>query len=134
MHEYMSKTRVWELLCPGRPEEVSRAPRWTRDVLSDCPHADDAALIVTELGTNAVMHTASPNFRVTIRLARATVTITVSDHGKSATVPRPKTPTGHTTHGRGLFLVSQLAAHVRISNHPYGHTVAAHLAPKAPAC
>ncbi|WP_314176172.1 ATP-binding protein [Streptomyces winkii] len=126
--------QVWELLCPGRPEEVSRARRWTRDVLAGCPQADDAALIVTELGTNAVTHTSSPDFRVSIRRARSTVTITVSDHGNSATVPLPTTPNAEGTHGRGLFLVTQLAARVRITNHMYGHTVAAHLAPEAPAC
>ena len=134
MHEYMSRTQLWELLFPGLPEEVSRARRWTRDVLADCPYADDAALIVTELGTNAVTHTTSPDFRVTIRHARATVTITVSDRGFSATVPCPTTPYGGGTHGRGLFLVTQLATHVRITNRPYGHTIAAHLVPEVPAC
>lgn len=134
MHEYISETRLWELRFPGLPEEVSRARRWTRDVLADCPCADDAALIVTELVTNAVTHTTSPDFRLTIRQARDTVTITVSDHGHSATVSHPTKPRAGAVHGRGLFLVTRLATRVRIISRPNGHTVAAHLVPEEPAC
>ncbi|CAL2066726.1 protein of unknown function [Streptomyces murinus] len=53
------RVQVWGLSCPGFPEEVSRARRWTRDILRGSPLADDAALIVSELSTNAIRHTAS---------------------------------------------------------------------------
>ncbi|MEV6183724.1 ATP-binding protein, partial [Streptomyces sp. NPDC052015] len=59
MHEYTSTARVWGLSCPGFPEEVSRARRWTRDVLRGSPFAEDAELIVSELSANAILHTAS---------------------------------------------------------------------------
>ena len=42
MHEYTSTARVWGLTCPGFPEEVSRARRWTRDILRGSPLAEDA--------------------------------------------------------------------------------------------
>lgn len=56
MHECMSKVRIWELSCPGFREEVSRARQCARGTLADSPHADDAALIVTELSINALLH------------------------------------------------------------------------------
>ncbi|WP_078941475.1 hypothetical protein [Streptomyces cellulosae] len=52
MHEYTSTARVWGLTCPGFPEEVSRARRWTRDILRGSPLAEDAELIVSELSAN----------------------------------------------------------------------------------
>lgn len=66
MHEYMSmgSVRVWGLTCPGFPEEVGRARRWTRDILSGHACVDDAALIVSELGTNALLYTASAKIGV----------------------------------------------------------------------
>ena len=59
MDEYTSRTRVWGFTCPGSPEEVGRARRWTRDILRESSCADAAELIVSELGSNAVLHTAS---------------------------------------------------------------------------
>ena len=44
---------------PGAPQELHIARSWVRAVLDGHPHREDAALIVTELGTNAFMHTAS---------------------------------------------------------------------------
>ncbi len=52
MHEYTCTARVWGLTCPGFPEEVSRARRWTRDILRGSPLAEDAELIVSELSAN----------------------------------------------------------------------------------
>ncbi|WP_031028060.1 ATP-binding protein [Streptomyces albus] len=127
MHEYMSDWRIWELTCPGLPEEVSRARRWTRDVLHDSPHADDAALIVSELGSNALMHSASggPNgsFHVSLHRSRGTVLLAVTDTGGSTTKPHVETPGEDDTHGRGLSLVTALAGRVRVSGDDYGRTV-----------
>jgi anti-sigma regulatory factor (Ser/Thr protein kinase) len=134
MDEYTSMVQVWELLCPGVPEEVSRARRWTRDVLSGCPAAEDAELIVSELGTNAVTHTTSRDFRVTIRRTCAAVTITVTDRGDSASTPHLTAPYDNGTHGRGLAVVTQLAADVRVTGNLQGHVVAAHLPTEVAPC
>lgn len=131
MHEYMSTGRIWELTCPGLLEEVSRARRWIRDVLHDSPHADDAALIVTELGANAVHHSASgtPNgsFHLSLHRWPGVVVLAVTDTGGSDTKPHVEMPDEEETHGRGLALVMALAGRVRVSGDDYGRTVTVEL-------
>ncbi|WP_431784470.1 ATP-binding protein [Streptomyces chumphonensis] len=140
MHEHTSTGHVWELLLPGLPEEVGRARRWTRDVLRGCPCADDAALIVTELGANAVTHTNGPAFRVTITRADQAVSVAVADAGNTTTSPRVTHADESSTHGCGLHIAALLATDLTITRDHHGHTVTAHFATKtqvteqAPAC
>jgi anti-sigma regulatory factor (Ser/Thr protein kinase) len=131
MHEYTSKVRIWELTCPGLFEEVGRARRWTRDILSGTPYADDATLIVSELATNAVQHTASGSegeaFALTLTRTSDSVTITVTDSGGTRTTPHVQSPDQDTPHGRGLALITLLAHRVEIHGDELGHTVTAEL-------
>ncbi|MFD7238760.1 ATP-binding protein [Streptomyces syringium] len=131
MDEYTSRVRAWGLTCPGSPEEVGRARRWTRDVLGDCPCVDDATLIVSELSTNAVTHTASGNdaglFHITLALSERVVAISVMDAGNSATGPKVEHARAADTHGRGLALVSVLAENVAVCRNSQGYTVTAEL-------
>jgi anti-sigma regulatory factor (Ser/Thr protein kinase) len=135
MHEYLSSPRVWGLSCPGSPEEVARARRWTRDVLRESPCADDAALIVTELSTNAVLHTHTDvaadlppgAFHVSLAVSEALVSISVTDSGGTKTAPTVEHPDADETHGRGLAMVTALAHHVETHVETHGHTVTAHL-------
>ncbi|GAA2622891.1 ATP-binding protein [Streptomyces axinellae] len=135
MHEYMSTERIWELTCPGLPEEVSRLRRWTRDVLRDSACADDAALIVSELGSNALVHSASggPNgsFHVSLHRSPGTVVLAVTDTGGGSTKPHVETPDEEETHGRGLGLVTALASRVCVSGDDYGRTVTVEMNDKA---
>ncbi|MGI5349918.1 ATP-binding protein [Streptomyces sp. CA-250714] len=127
MHEYMSTRRIWELICPGLPEEVGRARRWTRDVLHDSPHAEDAALIVSELGTNALRHSASggPNgsFHISLLRSPGAVVLAVTDMGRATTKPHVENPDENDAHGRGLGLVTALANRVRVTGDGTGRTV-----------
>ncbi|MEU5108768.1 ATP-binding protein [Streptomyces sp. NPDC021354] len=139
MHEYMSSARAWGLTCPGFPEEIGRARRWTRDILSDHPCADIAALIVSELSTNAVTHTASGSptgtFHVALALSAQVVAISVTDAGGQPGKPHPIEPDQDATHGRGLSIVMALAHHLGITGDEHGHTVTAELlTPAAAAC
>jgi len=143
MDEYMSSPRVWGLSCPGLPEEISRARRWVREILSETPCSDDAALIVSELGTNALRHTASGDphgtFHVVVVLSEHMLSISVTDDGKTDTVPTIGQPGPEATGGRGLGMVSALAAHVEIRPGAHGRTVTAELprsdtSPKALTC
>ncbi|MFC4495807.1 ATP-binding protein [Streptomyces ovatisporus] len=132
MHEYTSTVRIWELSCPGYLEEIGRARRWTRDVLSDSDHADDAALIVTELGTNALLHSASGNqgdgFNLTISRTPQAVSVSVTDSGGTRTTPHVEHPDENDTHGRGLALVASLARRLHVyGDDENGHTVTAEL-------
>ncbi|GAA1105187.1 ATP-binding protein [Streptomyces javensis] len=131
MDEYMSAPRVWGLMCPGSREEVTRARRWTRDILSNHPCADDAELIVSELGSNALTHTASGSsygtFQLTLSLSPRTVAISVTDEGGHPEEVSPTEADADDTHGRGLTIVMALARRLDITGGQYGRTVTAQL-------
>lgn len=131
MDEYTSTVRVWGLSCPGFPEEVSRARRWTREILRDRPCADDAALIVTELGTNALRHTTSGSplgaFHVALALTDQVLAISVTDTGGTSSAPQIQHPGTTATHGRGLGMVTALASHIEIHGDHHGRTITAEL-------
>ncbi|MGC3001782.1 ATP-binding protein, partial [Streptomyces sp. G35A] len=91
------------------PAEVGRARRWVRSRLAGCgigadePLAETLILLVSELVTNAVVHTGCP---AVLRLslpgagtADATVRLEVADRSERAPVPR--CVGGEATGGRG---------------------------------
>ncbi|RZE99789.1 ATP-binding protein [Streptomyces sp. SCA2-2] len=133
MHEYMSRVRVWGLSCPGFPEEVSRARRWTRDILRGSPLAEDAELIVSELSANAILHTASGQPSGTFHLALAVspqvIALSVSDEGGTGTAPKVEhqDEDQEAEHGRGLGMISAIAHRVVVHDSHGGYTVTAEL-------
>ncbi len=100
------------------PAEVGRARRWARSRLAgsgiraDEPLAETLTLLVSELATNAVVHTGRPAM---LRLLMCglrdgsigTVRLEVVD--TSACPPTPRCAEGDETDGRGLALVEGLA-------------------------
>jgi anti-sigma regulatory factor (Ser/Thr protein kinase) len=99
------------------PAEVGRARRWARSRLAgsgiqaDEPLAETLVLLVSELVTNAVVHTGCP---AVLRLSlpdvpaeEATVRLEVADASTRAPVPR--CADDDATGGRGLALVDGLA-------------------------
>ncbi|MFH0520894.1 ATP-binding protein [Streptomyces sp. M41] len=99
------------------PAEVGRARRWARSRLAgsgigvDEPLAETLILLVSELVTNAVVHTGCP---AVLRLSlpgaaqeSATVRLEVADRSDRAPVPRCVGE--DSTGGRGLALVDGLA-------------------------
>ncbi|WP_316741944.1 ATP-binding protein [Streptomyces sp. MK7] len=99
------------------PAEVGRARKWARSrlagsgIASDEPLAETLVLLVSELVTNAVLHTGSP---AVLRLSlpgaaadAATVRLEVADASTRAPVPR--CAGDDATNGRGLALVDGLA-------------------------
>ncbi|MFM9444899.1 ATP-binding protein [Streptomyces acidiscabies] len=131
MHEYMSQVQVWGLSCPGFPEEVGRARRWTRDVLRGSPFVDDAELIVSELSANAILHTASGleagSFHLALAVSDQVVTVSVTDHGRTGTAPKAEHQKQDAEHGRGLEMVSAIAHRVVVHRSGQGHTFTAEL-------
>ena len=99
------------------PAEVGRARRWTRSRLSGCGYDPDASLaealvlVVSELVTNAVVHTGHSavlrlQFPVGPDAERYPVRVEVAD--ASDRPPRPRHAPGEATNGRGLELVENL--------------------------
>ncbi|WP_189855810.1 ATP-binding protein [Streptomyces poonensis] len=100
------------------PAEVGRARKWARSRLAgsgigaDEPLAETLILLVSELVTNAVVHTGCP---AVLRLllqeppgeAAGTVRLEVAD--ACARPPVPRCAEGDDTNGRGLSLVEVLA-------------------------
>ncbi|WP_020121748.1 ATP-binding protein [Streptomyces canus] len=99
------------------PAEVGRARRWARSRLAgsgigiDESLAETLILLVSELVTNAVVHTGRPAvLRLSLpgaEVESATVRLEVAD--RSGRAPVPRCVDGDATGGRGLALVDGLA-------------------------
>ncbi|MEU9041891.1 MULTISPECIES: ATP-binding protein [unclassified Kitasatospora] len=113
-----------QLAVQADPAEVGRARRWVRSRLlnhgvdPDAPMAETVVLVVSELVTNAVVHTGCP---AVLRLclpvtenpeeeARAAgpLRVEVADASQAAPAPRHAGPDEDATNGRGLELVELL--------------------------
>jgi anti-sigma regulatory factor (Ser/Thr protein kinase) len=109
---------------------VSRARRWTRDILRGSPLADDAELIVSELSANAILHTASGglgSFHLALAVSPKVVALSVTDDGGTGTAPKVEQPSEDAVHGRGLGMVSVIAHRVVVHGSHSGYTVTAEL-------
>ncbi|MFD8934221.1 ATP-binding protein [Streptomyces sp. NPDC059578] len=117
----------------GLPQEIGHARRWARSVLGGHPCTDDALLVVTELGTNAIAHTASRggSFLLAVNCSETAVTVTVTDSGGTSTRPHVEHPDDEAFGGRGLALVTAYATRVRIRGDHRGHTITVELCAKA---
>lgn len=70
--------------------------------------SDTAALVVSELVTNAVRHTPCETFTCELRVSEVHLRIEVEGGGRSRLLPRPR-PAPDSEHGRGLVLVDALS-------------------------
>lgn len=90
------------------PESVSLARRFVVEQLHGCPAdlCERAALLVSELATNAVKHARS-RFEVAIETSREKVRVEVRDFGDGS--PRRREPFPSELTGRGLMIVDAMA-------------------------
>jgi serine/threonine-protein kinase RsbW len=92
----------------GSPASVSQARAWVASFLPGSPVADDAALLTSELFTNAILYSASrlPGgvVLVSVRTGRTWIRVDVIDQGEVP--PRIAAPPGL---GQGLEIIRQLA-------------------------
>ncbi|MEW1865044.1 ATP-binding protein [Streptomyces sp. NBC_00669] len=77
---------------------------------ADAELRDDAGLVVTELFTNAVRHTDSEKITCALHDVGSAVRLEVTDQGRGEGDPMPCAATADEEGGRGLLLVSVLAA------------------------
>jgi anti-sigma regulatory factor (Ser/Thr protein kinase) len=110
---------------PGRTDQVPEVRRFIKRALAGCPVVDDAILCVSELATNALLHSASGDggeFEVTVQLGQSSVRVAVSDDG-SPDKPAARVFDDTSEHGRGLALVTLVASDWGESGDEKGRTV-----------
>ena len=116
---------TWTRAFPARADQVGEARRFLAQILDGLPVADDALLCVSELATNAVIHSKSrqPGGRFNVRAGIRDgdrVRIEVEDQGG----PWAQPVCADGQYGRGLFIVGKLARDWGISgNSQAGCTV-----------
>ena len=108
----MYASPLWsaDIRLPGEPGSASRAREFVRGRLAfhDLNYLeDDAASVVSELASNAVVHAQSP-FRVSLHGFERTVLLDVEDASRDQ--PRPRPAQARADNGRGLLIVSMLTS------------------------
>jgi anti-anti-sigma factor len=110
---------------PGRADQIAKGRDFTRRVLASCPVLDEATLLVGELATNAVEHTATGSggqFDVTIYRDETLTIIAVRDEGSdNAPATRPLDLLAED--GRGLGLVELIANRWGCCGNERGRTI-----------
>jgi serine/threonine-protein kinase RsbW len=110
---------------PGRADQIAKARDFTRRVLASCPVLDEATLLVGELATNAVEHTATGSggqFDVIIHRDETAIIIVVRDEGSdNAPASRPHDELAED--GRGLRLVERMADRWGYCGNERGRTI-----------
>jgi anti-sigma regulatory factor (Ser/Thr protein kinase) len=103
----------WSRLFPGRPEQVAQARLFTRSVLAGRPEASTAELVVSELATNALLHSASGHlggrFAVIIQARPDAVRVSVDDLDSADTPQAVAAPDEPRESGMGLVVVAAVA-------------------------
>lgn len=104
---------------PATTDQVSQARRFLAGILDGYDQADDALVCVSELVTNAIVHSHSRepggSFTVRAHLDRKRLRVEVSDQGGPWRTPTRVLPGEQS--GRGLLIVSQLASRWGCAGH-----------------
>jgi serine/threonine-protein kinase RsbW len=128
----------WARAFPGTPGHVGAARRFVAHLLQGSTFRDDALVVLSELFTNALLHTDSgkPGGLVTVQVTRWRhgVRIAVTDQGSlGQPVIRDLAASGEPAEsGHGLYLAAHLAGPLTWHDDPFGRTVAATLGRVAP--
>ncbi|RSN66259.1 ATP-binding protein [Actinomadura sp. WAC 06369] len=119
----------WRRVFSGRVDQVQAARTFAGYMFAGTGREGDVAVVVTELATNAILHTKSGGpqgwFGLELTLADVSyVAVTDQGGGSIPTVQVTRAEAQPAEDGRGLFLVSQLAIATGIYGSPKGgHTV-----------
>ena len=109
MHEVtIAPPLVWSRTFPAAAAQIGETRRFLAGILADLPAADDAVLCLSELATNATVHSRSRDgghFTVRVELHGQRLRVAVRDQGGSWAHPGD----GDEHHGRGLLIVGRLA-------------------------
>lgn len=114
----------WLRLFPGDGRQLRVMRQWLTSLLPDDPARDDVATIATELGSNAIRHTASGQggwFAVGITWHQMLLRVAVADGG----CPGEPGVVGQSDgeHGRGLMIVRGLSVRTGVLGDRQGRVV-----------
>ena len=119
-------TGPWARTFWGTPASVPEARRFVGEMLVGCPARETLMTCVSELGTNAIVHTTSGNggvFVVEVDCPRDGVArIAVTDEGGDS-IPAPGSPDLMAEGGRGLALVASCTSRWGFADACPGRTV-----------
>ncbi len=117
----------WSRTFPGYSRRVRDVRRFVIDVLADCPVAEDAELIVSELATNAIRHSRSGqiggSFHVRVIRCAQTCRVEVIDQGPTDLPHADHDQADADEHGRGLHIVAALSNRWGARTTPTRHTI-----------
>lgn len=114
----------WRQVFAGEEHQLAHLRCCLAALLPPCEARDDVVSIATELGSNAIRHTASGNggsFAVEITWSQHVVRVAVADAGGLAGPRVIDDPAEE--HGRGLLLVRGLAARMGVAGDQRGRLV-----------
>lgn len=121
--------RHWRVF-PGYGEELAQMRRWLSSILPSCPARDDVLSVATELGSNALTHTASGmpggSFAVEVTSDQSSMQVAVADGGADTHPRIVNDPEGEC--GRGLMLVHALSVQFGWTGDHQGRLVWARIA------
>ena len=100
---------AWSHAFPGTPAQVGEARRFLSTILAGQEAAGDAVLCLSELVTNATLHSHSgrPGGQFTVRVEMNGNSLRIEVHDEGGSWQEAGAP--DELHGRGLSIVSQLA-------------------------
>jgi serine/threonine-protein kinase RsbW len=128
----------WARAFPGTPRQASAARQFVASLLDGSPLRDDAAVVVSELFTNAIQHTDSgkPGGLVVVQVSRwlLGVHVAVTDQGsRKRPVIRDADPERDLAEGgNGLRLAGHLAECLDWHDDASGRTICAILGTRPP--
>ena len=128
-----AKVLRWRQVFKGDERQLRELRRWLASLLPECPARGDVISVATELGSNALRHTASGRggwFAVEITWHQSVVRVAVADGGGPAEPHVIDDPDAE--HGRGLLLVRGLSARTGVTGDHRGRLVWAEVAWDAP--
>lgn len=126
---------MWRRVFPGETAQVGEVRKFVAALLSGHPVHNEALSCVSELASNAVLHSNSQEgtFTVQVWQSKTSVRLAVADAGGPST-PAPQPPrqpeldeTEMAEGGRGLAIVAALSSRMGVEGGPSGRLVWADL-------
>jgi serine/threonine-protein kinase RsbW len=122
---YSMPENNWQRVFPGEESQLAVLREWLAGLLPASPQRDDLVVVASELGTNAIRHTASGvgggQFIVEVTWHAAAVRVAVTDCGAPAGPRIINDPLSE--HGLGLRVVQGMSALMGVTGNPGGRQV-----------